>query len=104
MRRIGAPAMDLSMYYDDFTQRDLFGLFPGAAGGRALRDTYGREYLVAIAAKGGRTTLERYGLDNMRREGEASQRGHTASFCARKRHRPRSWLGRPRSLRAAVWR
>lgn len=50
--------MDLSIYTKDFTQHDLFGLFPGAAGGRALRDTHGRVYLVTIATKGGRTTLE----------------------------------------------
>ena len=49
--------MDLSIYAKDFTQHDLFGLFPGAAGGRALRDSYGRVYLVTIATKGGRTTL-----------------------------------------------
>jgi hypothetical protein len=58
--------MDLSIYHDDFTQHDLFGLFPGASGGRALRDTYGRVYLVTIATKGGRTTLERYGKAYMR--------------------------------------
>jgi hypothetical protein len=52
--------MDLSIYTKDFTQHDLFGLFSGAPGGRALRDTYGRVYLVTIAAKGGRATLERY--------------------------------------------
>ena len=38
--------MDLSIYHKDFTQHDLFGLFPGAPGGRALRDTYGQEYLI----------------------------------------------------------
>jgi hypothetical protein len=71
--------MDLSIYAKDFTQHDLFGLFPGAAGGRALRDMYGRVYLVTIAAKGGRTTLERYGRDYMR---ELASRGGKA-----KRHK-----------------
>ena len=51
------------MHVDDGTQHDLFGLFPGAPGGRALRDTYGRDHLVTIARTGGRTTLERYGQD-----------------------------------------
>jgi hypothetical protein len=58
--------MDLSIYAEDFTQHDLFGLFPGAPGGRTLRDTYGRDHLVTIAATGGRTTLDRYGPDYMR--------------------------------------
>ena len=58
--------MDLSIYAKDFTQHDLFGLFPGAPGGRALRDMYGRVYLVTIATKGGQTTLERYGKEYMR--------------------------------------
>jgi hypothetical protein len=71
----GATPMDLSIYSKDFTQHDLFGLFPGAPGGRALRDTYGRVYLVTIATKGGRTTLERYGKDYMR---ELASRGGKA--------------------------
>ena len=58
--------MDMSIYHEDFTQHDLFGLFSGASGGRALRDTYRRVYLVTIATKGGRTTLERYGKDYVR--------------------------------------
>ena len=36
--------MDLTIHTDNTTQHDLFGLFPGASGGRALRDTY-RLYL-----------------------------------------------------------
>jgi hypothetical protein len=75
----GATTMDMSIYTKDFTQHDLFGLFPGAPGGRALRDTYGHAYLVMIAAKGGRTTLERYGRDYMR---ELASRGGKA-----KRHK-----------------
>jgi hypothetical protein len=67
--------MDMSVYYSDFTQHDLFALFPGAPGGRALRDTYGRVHLVTIATKGGRTTLERYGKDYMR---ELASRGGRA--------------------------
>ncbi len=71
--------MDLSIYAQDFTQHDLFGRFPGAPGGRALRDTYGHVYLVTIATKGGRTTLERYGREYMR---ELASRGGKA-----KRHK-----------------
>src|SRR5262245_64379088 len=67
--------MDLSIYDKDFTQHDLFGLFPGASGGRALRDTYGRVHLVTIATKGGRITLERYGKAYMR---ELASRGGKA--------------------------
>jgi hypothetical protein len=67
--------MDMSIYHPDFTQHDLFGLFPGAPGGRALRDRYGRDYLITIATKGGRTTLERYGKDYMR---ELASRGGKA--------------------------
>ncbi len=70
--------MDLSITSGDSTQHDLFGLFPGALGGRALRDTYGREYLLTIATTGGRITLERYGKDYMRelaaRGGKAKRR------------------------------
>jgi hypothetical protein len=58
--------MDMSIYDRDFTQHDLFGFFPGAPGGRALRDLYGRDYLHTIAARGGRTTLARYGKDYLR--------------------------------------
>ena len=50
-------------------------MFPGATGGRALRDSYGRVYLVTIASTGGRTTLERYGRDYMR---ELASRGGKA--------------------------
>ncbi len=45
--------MDMSIYSEESIQHDLFGLFPGAPGGRALRDTYGRDYLITIATKGG---------------------------------------------------
>jgi hypothetical protein len=58
--------MDMSIYAKDFTQHDLFGLLKGAPGGRALRDRYGREYLITIPRRGGRTTLERYGRDYLR--------------------------------------
>ena len=86
--------MDLSISTKDFTQHDLFGLFPGAPGGRALRDSYGHDHLVTIASTGGRTTLERYGQDYMR---ELASRGGKA-----KRHKddtqPRTvthWDGTP---------
>jgi len=90
----GATSIDLSIYHEDFTQHDLFGLFPGAPGGRALRDTYGRDHLISIATKGGRTTFERYGKEYMR---ELASRGGKA-----KRHKedtqPRNvthWDGTP---------
>jgi hypothetical protein len=67
--------MDLSITTTDGTQHDLFGLFPGAPGGRALRDTYGRTHLITIARRGGRTTLERYGQDYLR---ELASRGGQA--------------------------
>ena len=86
--------MDMSVYSEDNIQHDLFGLFPGAPGGRALRDTYGRDHLITIASTGGRTTLERYGQDYMR---ELASRGGKA-----KRHKedtqPRTvihWDGTP---------
>jgi hypothetical protein len=86
--------MDLSIYSDDFTQHDLFGLFPGSLGGRTLRDTYGHDHLVSIAATGGQTTLGRYGKSYMR---ELASRGGKA-----KRHKadtqPRTvihWDGTP---------
>ena len=77
--------MDLSIYTKDFTQHDLFGLFPGAPGGRALRDTYGRVYLVTIATRGGRTTLERYGREYMRElasRGDKAKRHKEGTSCA----------------------
>jgi hypothetical protein len=67
--------MDMSIYAKDFTQHDLFGLLRGAPGGRALRDTYGRDHLHMIASTGGRTTLERYGHDYMK---ELASRGGKA--------------------------
>ena len=86
--------MDMSVSLENCIQHDLFGLFPGTPGGRALRDTYGRDYLITIATKGGRTTLERYGKDYMR---ELASRGGKA-----KRHKedtqPRNvthWDGSP---------
>lgn len=42
-------------------QSDLFALFPGAAGGRALVDQFGPDYLASIGAAGGASTLARYG-------------------------------------------
>jgi len=36
--------MDMSIYLENYIQHDIFGLFPGAPGGRALRDRYGRDY------------------------------------------------------------
>ena len=86
--------MDLTIHTDTATQHDLFGLFPGAPGGRALRDKDGREHLVSIATRGGLTTLERYGREYMR---ELASRGGKA-----KRHKedtqPRNvthWDGTP---------
>ena len=86
--------MDMSIYSEESIQHDLFGLFPGAPGGRALRDTYGREYLITIASTGGRTTLERYGKDYMR---ELASRGGKAK-CHKEDTQPRNvthWDGTP---------
>jgi hypothetical protein len=68
--------MDLSYAVDaTTTQNDLFGLFPGAAGGRATRDRYGHVYLRDIGQRGGTTTRDRYGLDYLR---ELARRGGIA--------------------------
>ena len=86
--------MDLSIYARDFTQHDLFGRFPGAPGGRALRDQYGRAYLAAIASRGGRITVERYGREHMR---ELASRGGKAR-CHKEDTQPRNvthWDGTP---------
>ena len=58
--------MDMRVSSEDSIQHDLFGILRGAPGGRALRDSYGRDHLVTIAATGGRTTRERYGPTYMR--------------------------------------
>ena len=58
-------------------QRDLWGLLPGAAGGRALRDRHGPDYFGTLAAAGGRATVARYGRAHMRelaRRAAASRR------------------------------
>lgn len=58
-------------------QRDLWGLLPGAAGGRALRDLRGAPYFGDLAAAGGRATVARYGRAHMRelaRRAAASRR------------------------------
>jgi len=71
--------MDLSIYAEGFTQHDLFGLFPGAPGGRTLRDTYGRDHLVTIASTDGRTTLDRAGVSKAalaRAAGKSNQTIH----------------------------
>lgn len=47
-------------------QRDLWGLLPGAAGGRALRDRRGAGYFGGLGTAGGRATVARYGRDYMR--------------------------------------
>jgi hypothetical protein len=68
--------MDLSYAVDaSTTQTDLFGLFPGAAGGRATRDRYGHVYLRDLGQRGGTTTRDRYGLDYLR---ELARRGGIA--------------------------
>jgi hypothetical protein len=68
--------MDLSYAVDATTiQTDLFGLLPGAAGGRATRDRYGRLYLRDLGQRGGQTTRDRYGLDYLR---ELARRGGIA--------------------------
>lgn len=58
-------------------QRDLWGLLPGAAGGRALRDRRGAGYFGALGSVGGGMTLARYGREHMRelaRRGAVSRR------------------------------
>jgi hypothetical protein len=47
-------------------QRDLWGLLPGAAGGRALRDRRGAGYFGVLGTIGGRATVARYGVEHMR--------------------------------------
>ena len=47
-------------------QRDLWGLLPGAAGGRALRDRRGPAYFGTLGSVGGRATVARYGCEYMR--------------------------------------
>jgi hypothetical protein len=59
--------MDMSYAIDrTTTQTDLFSRLPGARGGRATRDRYGRMYLHDLAQRGGRTTRDRYGLEYLR--------------------------------------
>jgi hypothetical protein len=41
----------VSSGFEEYIQLDFFGLLPGAAGGRALRDKRGREYFQQLAAK-----------------------------------------------------
>jgi hypothetical protein len=41
--------MDLSVYHKDFTQHDLFGLFPGAPSGRALVPASCGQYTRRVA-------------------------------------------------------
>lgn len=48
-------------------QQDIWGLFPGAAGGRAVRDKRGVNYLNDLARKGGQETVKRYGIEHMRK-------------------------------------
>lgn len=48
-------------------QADLFGLLPGAAGGRRLLETRGPEYFRELGRRGGRQTVKRYGKKYMRR-------------------------------------
>jgi len=47
-------------------QSDIWELFPSGAGGRAVRDSRGEEYLLSIASKGGQSTVKRYGSEHMR--------------------------------------
>lgn len=56
-------------------QADLFGLLPGARGGRALRDQQSTDYFIRLGARGGRTTCDRYGCSYMR---ELARRGGQA--------------------------
>lgn len=51
--------------HPDTTQLDLFGLMPGAPGGRQLRDLRGREYFQELGRRGGQQTVNRYGPEHM---------------------------------------
>lgn len=53
-------------------QLTLYHAMPGYLGGCALRDAKGIAYLREIAAKGGRSTVDRYGRDYMRKIALAS--------------------------------
>ena len=55
-------------------QLDLWGLLPGAPGGRALRDQRGTGYLTTIGSDGGAETVRRYGIEHMRRLASAGGR------------------------------
>ena len=61
-----------------YHQRDLFALFPGVAGGRAIFEQRGAAYLAAIGATGGRTTYHRHGRDHMVRIGAAGRAARRA--------------------------
>ena len=54
------------------TQHKLTDLFPGSAGGRALRDRRGTEHFATIGQRGGHTTVQRHGREHMRELGRRS--------------------------------
>lgn len=51
-------------------QTDLYQLMRGVAGGRALRDKYGTDYMAQLGRAGGRATVARYGRSYMATLGE----------------------------------
>lgn len=53
----------------DNQQGDLFGLLPGAAGGRELSRLRGKAYFRALGQRGGQQTASRYGASYMRQLG-----------------------------------
>lgn len=73
-------------------QHDLFGLMPGAPGGRELSALRGREYFRELGRRGGRQTVERYGPEHMHTLAEQS-----AAERRRKRYTQprtvRTWYG-----------
>ncbi len=55
-------------------QTDLFGLFSGAPGGRALAHQRGREYFRELGSRGGRSTVKRHGIAHLRQLASAGGR------------------------------
>jgi hypothetical protein len=55
-------------------QRNLTELCPGSAGGRALAERRGIEYLRQLGSRGGRTTRQRYGVEHLRQLGSRGGR------------------------------
>jgi hypothetical protein len=57
-------------------QKDLWGLLPGAVGGRQLSRQKDSEYFAELGHRGGTATRDRYGRDYLK---ELAQRGGEAN-------------------------